>query len=220
MEVIRKRTLTLGVLMCCVGIMGAIAAHLQAPTFKVTEPWMDSKAPTTVDGLVSEDAPRADQETYDTLQPFGIVNRDFHGNGHSYNVMLLASDRRESFHSPSVCLPAQGLVITDESEVTIDTKTHGKIKAAYAELTLPDDPKVKHHMVYMYRVQNRFIARQGNSTFALTIAMFAGPIRGNFDQNTVFYRVISEGENETKEQFLRFVGDFMDAAHESSGGFF
>ena len=220
MEIIRKRVLVLGLLMCVVGIVGGVASELQKPKFVVTEQWMESKAPSQVDGFLSTSSPRADQATYDALQPFGIVSRDYRKDQKAFNVMLIASDRRESFHSPNVCLPAQGLNITNEHDEQIHTRTHGDVKATIAELQLPNAPREKQYMAFLYRVQDKFIARSGNTTLVLTLAMFEGPIRGNFDQNTVFYRVITEHPNATLEELRRFVADYLDAAHDSSGGYF
>ena len=220
MEIIRKRLITLGVLMCVVGIVGAVASQLQKPKFTVTEQWMESKAPTEVAGMQSTPSPRADQATYDTLQPFGIVGRTFRTADKAFDVLLIASDRRESFHSPNVCMPAQGLNITNERDETIETRTRGRIRMTIAELQFPNAPGETQYMGYFYRVQDKFFARSGNSTFVLTLAMFAGPIRGNFDQNTVFYRFITESPHATKEALRQFVADYMDAAHDFSGGFF
>lgn len=220
MEIIRKRVWVLGVLMCLIGIVCAVESVRQKPAFKVTEEWMKSKAPSSVSEFTSLEAPSADQATYDALQPFGIVARDYRNGAKGYSVMLIASDRRESFHSPNVCLPAQGLVISNEKDETIQTKSHGPIKVTLAELQTPDQPGVTHYMAFLYRVQDKFIARSGNTTLVLTLAMFEGPIRGNFDQNTVFYRFISDDGRETKDEFLQFVADYMDAAHDSSGGFY
>ena len=75
-------------------------------------------------------------------------------------------------------------------------------------------------MAFFYRVQDKFIARSRASTLVLTWAMFEGPIRGNFDQDTVFYRIISGHPSATREELLKFVADYLDAAHDSSGGFF
>jgi hypothetical protein len=206
--------------MCVVGIGGAVASQLQKPKFKVTEQWMESKAPTVVNGIQSTPSPRADQATYDLLQPFGIVGRTFRKTDKAFDVLLIASDRRESFHSPNVCMPAQGLNITNEHVETIETRTRGRIQMTVAELQFPNAPNEKQFMAYFYRVQDKFIARSGNTTLALTLAMFAGPIHGNFDQNTVFYRFITEDPHATKEELLQFVADYMDAANDASGGFF
>ncbi|MHB8637617.1 MAG: exosortase-associated EpsI family protein [Fimbriimonadaceae bacterium] len=220
MEIVRKRLLVLGTLMCAIGIVGAVAAQLQKPKFTVTEPWMESKVPTEVDGYKGTPAPRADQATYDALQPFGIVSTDFRNAEKGFNVMLIAGDKRETFHSPNVCLPAQGLVITNEHDETINTRTRGTVPITIAELQFPSAPDQKEYMAFFYRVQNRFLARSGNSTLVLTWAMFQGPIRGNFDENTVFYRIITEHPNATKEELRQFVAHFLDAAHDSSDSFF
>ncbi|HLK13935.1 MAG TPA: exosortase-associated EpsI family protein [Fimbriimonadaceae bacterium] len=217
---IRKRILILGVLMCIVGIVGAIASQLQKPKFKVTQSWMESKAPAEVGGFSSIASAPADQATLDALQPYGIVDRDYIKEGKRFNVMLLASDRRESFHSPNVCLPAQGLNITNEHDETVQTRTHGAIRVTIAELTLQSAPADKQYMAFLYRVQNRFLARSGNTTLVLTLAMFAGPIRGNFDQDTVFYRFITENSKASEEELRSFVANFLDTAHDTSGGFF
>lgn len=220
MEIVRKRILILGIAMCLVGALGAVESQLQQPKVKVTEEFMVSKTPPEVDGFLPVQLPRAGQDVYDMLQPFGIVAMDYHKDSKVYDVMLIASDRRESFHSPNVCMPAQGLNITKEHDETITTRTHGKVRVTVAELEFPNAPHEKQYMAFFYKVQNKFVARSGNTTLVLTLAMFEGPIRGNFDQNTVFYRFISEHANANKEELLQFVADYLDKAHETSGGFF
>ena len=97
MEIVRKRLLTLGVLMCAVGIVGAVASQLQKPKFKVTEAWMESKTPSEVDGLQAGLQQPADQQTIEELQhPFGIVSRDYRKGEEVFNVMLIASDKQKA----------------------------------------------------------------------------------------------------------------------------
>lgn len=223
---ITKRVLVLGVALCAIGVGFAFAAKAQAPKEKVDEVWMAKRAPAEVDGfrfIASAENPlesyRMDQGTYDMLDPFGIVSRIYRKVDKSYDVVLIASDKRESFHSPNVCLPAQGWNMSNEHDEKITTKTRGTIPVTVAELDPPNHTG-KEYIAFFYRVQDRFIARGGASIFILTLAMFEGPMKGNFDMNTVFYRFTSQHPGATKEELLKFVGDYLDTAYNTSNHYF
>ncbi len=154
------------------------------------------------------------------LDPFGIVSRTYRKGESAFDVLLVASDKRESFHDPNVCLPSQGLIVEDEHEEDIMTKNRGKVHLTIAKLSQPDHSSSS-WIAYFYKVQDKFIARGKASIFVLTLAMFKGPLlHANFDMNTVFYRFISEQPGATKEQFLQFVADFLDTAKDYSHGYF
>jgi hypothetical protein len=223
----RKRILTLGIVMCVIGVAFTVAARLLTPQYKVDQAWMEQRAPVSVGDYQFVPSPAnpqesnlVDQATWDTLLPFGIVDRIYKKGDGAFEAMLIAGDKRETFHDPNVCLPSQGLGLVDEHEENIQTKTRGAIHVTVAKLNPPDGSQPS-WIAYFYRVQDKFLARGRASIFILTLAMFKGPLlHGNFDMNTVFYRFISMKPQATKEEFLQFVADFMDKAGETSKGYF
>lgn len=222
----KKRVLGLGIFLFVVGIGFAVAAYIQRPKFTVTEAWMETKAPNTVDEMPffrsstnPEQSYKMDQQTYDLLQPFGIVSRVYSNVSKQFDVVLISSNRRESFHSPTVCLPSQGWKMGPVKDITINTKSHGVVPITIAEVDPPDNTG-KQWIAYFYRTQNRFIANSNASILVVTLAMFEGPLKGDFDMNAVFYRITTRYSGASEDDLKAFVADYLDAANASSGGYF
>src|SRR5579862_3788753 len=102
-----------------------------------TEAWMESKAPASVGNytfIADPDARDNDpqctykspKEVYDDLAPtVGIVARVYESGGQKFDVTLIASRDRASFHDPRVCFTAQHYNPMDGPEITVPTKSRG-----------------------------------------------------------------------------------------------
>src|ERR1044072_2493798 len=108
--------------------------------------WMNKAAPSVVGSYTfapSEADPECSykqpQMVYDTLAPtVGMLARGLRSKDASFDVTLIASRDRVSFHDPRVCFTAQGYNITEESAISIPTKTRGDIPATFGKMTRPD----------------------------------------------------------------------------------
>lgn len=193
-----------------------------APVPGRTETWMEKVAPATVaeysfipnpnpsEGLCSYKSPKM---VYDALAPtVGILARVYESQGQKYDVQLIASRDKGSFHDPRVCFTAQHYNIAEEQQISIPTQTRGNIPATLAKMDGPDGPTVA---VYFYHGPHGFYG----DTTKLKIAMLMEQIRGKNDVDAAFYRFIPLGDLNT-DRLLRFIGLYMDKAGKDSNGYF
>lgn len=192
-----------------------------------TEEWMEKVAPARVANygfISSPENPQCTYKTskmvYDTLVPtVGILARVYEAQGKKYDVTLIASRDRGSFHDPRVCFTAQGYNITDEQSILIPTKTRGNIPATLAKMTSPNSGESV--AVYFYRGAKGFYG----GTTSLKIAMVWDQVKGLPSNDAVFYRFISMGDGsgtspESVESLKRFIALYMDQANKDSKGYF
>lgn len=218
MEGLKKRIGALAIIMGAFGI-----AQLATPKASLkarTESWMEDTSLTEFNGwhmVQSQENPkqtyRMNQATYDTLKPFGIVSRVFEKGNRSFDVVLIASNRRESFHDPRICFTGQGYVIQKEGVLDIPTKTRGVAKATSVEMNGPDGPS---KALYFYRGPDGFAP----TTRDLKVGMVMNLIRGNTDVDGVFYRIIPRDKNESLDDVVAFAGEYLDASGPFSKGYF
>lgn len=186
-----------------------------------SQDWMNSVAPAKVASysfIPSDSDPQCTykqpQMVYDTLAPtVGILARVFQAQDATFDVTLIASRDRVSFHDPRVCFTAQGYNITEESAISIPTKTRGNIPATLAKMTTPD--KAQALAVYFYKDTNGF---KGDTT-SLKVSMLIDQVKGRTDTDAVFYRFIPS-TNVDQERLTRFISLYMDKAGKDSNGYF
>jgi hypothetical protein len=153
------------------------------------------------------------QMVYDTLKATdGMLARVYSGNNQGFDVNLIASSDKASFHDPRVCFSAQGYSIDSEEQVIIKTKHRGDIPATLAQMTGPDGAT---SAVYFYRGPHGFYG----TTMGLKWALLFDQLKGKADLDGVFYRFIPE-PNIAADRLVEFVGLYMDEAGKTSGGFF
>lgn len=213
------RGAVVGGLLLIVGVASSLM--LTRSGQKVDERWMEDNSLTSFGQfqmISSPDNPRQsyrmDERSYELLKPFGIVSRVFESGPERFDVVLIASDNKESFHDPTVCFPGQGWQIVEERTDKIDTKTRGQIPISIVKMRSPQgESKLS---AYFYRAKAGFFPRTGD----MSLGMFIGPLKGNFDTNGVFYRFMPISANVTEERLKAFMVEYMDASYEKSNGFF
>jgi hypothetical protein len=186
-----------------------------------TEDWMETVAPAVVGDYTfrrsAEDPQctyKAQKMVYDTLLPtVGIVARVYEHGSQGYDVNLIASRDRGSFHDPRVCFTAQKYDIKEEKEIEIPTKHRGKIRATFAKMKGPDGDT---SAVYFYRGPKKQFY---SNTSSLKIAMLLEQFKGKTDVDGVFYRFIPMGDNDP-ERLIQFIGLYMDTAAKDGQGYF
>jgi hypothetical protein len=218
MEGLMKRVIALSGFFAVAG--GVFLALPSKAESIVTEQWMKEHAPATVadyrfetsgeDALISY---KADKQTYEMLNPFGIVSRIYYNMGQKYDVVLIAGNDKENFHDPHVCFSAQGWTFTEDTVIQVPTKTRGTISATFAKI---ENRGKQTLALFFYRGPKGFYP----STPNLGMAMLIGPLMGDFKTDAVFYRFMPQFEGATKEDIVKFAGDFMDAAGKTSDNYF
>lgn len=189
-----------------------------------TESWMETVAPQTVGKYTfvpNPDMTAADrlctfkspQFVYDTLVPtVGILARDYEYQGERFEVYLIASRDKASFHDPHVCFTAQGFNILQEDQVTITTKSRGAIPATLAHMNGPSGPMIA---LYFYKGPHGFVG----STTKLKIQMLVDQWLGRPLEDAVFYRFIPLGSQD-EDKLIQFIDMYMESADQSSKGYF
>lgn len=163
---------------------------------------------------------RMDEVTYRTLEPYGIVARVFENEqtGERYDVVLIASRSKDSFHDPRVCFSAQGWALTNQWMDTVKTETRGDLPVTIA---LMDGLSGKGKMAaFLYKGPGRFYG----STKELKLGMFLEQMKGGADLDGAFYRFIpmhtNPNQTEMLEDLKRFIAQYMDESNRASGGKF
>lgn len=178
-----------------------------------TEAWMEKVAPSHIGDYKVQSTYKMDPSTYQELQPYGIVCRILGNGKESFDVTLLASNRKTSFHDPRVCFPAQGWSFDDQQVVNVPTATRGVIPMTIIHMTGEDHSEQL--AGYFYRGPKGFFA----SPQALSFSMLKDQFLGRQDEG-VFYRFMPQYNGATRDQLIKFVGKYMDESPKLSGGFF
>lgn len=221
MEGLRKRALIFAGIMLVAGTIN-YATVIRRENPSKTEKWMEEKAPARVGDMTffrSDDNPaqsyKMDELSYRILEPFGMVARVYTGNsGEGYDVVLLASDRRASFHDPRVCFAAQGWTLVEQHQAEVQTKTRGVVPITVVRM---DGRNRRGQLAaFFYRGPSGFNA----STVSVKLDMFWKRLFGSKDLESVFYRIIPQNEHITEEQMKLFIGNYLESSKASSGGYF
>ncbi|MBN9503886.1 MAG: hypothetical protein BGO01_07000 [Armatimonadetes bacterium 55-13] len=190
------------------------------PPVTVDEQWMKDHAPDVVDGfrfIPDSDDPKIsykmDAQTYEMLNPFGIVARTYRKDQRQFDVVLIAGNDKENFHDPHVCFNAQGWTFEKDNVIQIPTKTRGTVDATLAVISNQGKRSIA---LFFYRGPKGFYP----STPNLGLAMIKGPLMGDFKTDAVFYRFMAQHEGANEQDLIKFAGDFLDAAKPVSDGYF
>jgi len=217
MEGLTKRGLAL---FASLAIAGAYVHLAPLPARRPkTERWMEQKLPTQIGDYrfaPSKDNPaqsyRMDQSTYDTLKPFGIVCRDYTDGKKTFDVVVIASDNRASFHDPRVCFTAQGFTINQETRASFPSPI-GNIPYTAVDMGSSDGDM---SAMYFYKGPGGYYA----DTQHLKFGLFLDNLRGATKPEGVFYRIIPDYKGATAADLQAFAGQMKAACTASSGGYF
>lgn len=208
--------------LAAITVLSAFFVHTVGASRGTTrnEKWMERNAPPQIDGytfLPSAENPeqsyKMDKMSYEELKPIGIVSRIYQKDGQRFDVVLIAGESDYSFHDPRVCFTAQGWTLESQNESAIQTKTRGTVPVTMVRMNSSDE---KNKLAcYFYRGPNGFHA----SPFQLKFDMFKAKMLGTDDTEGVFYRFIPL-THVSEDDLKKFVADYMDAAKQTSGGYF
>ena len=212
----KRAVVAIGVI--CVAVVVFALTAVDAMSGK-DEQWMIDNSPKQLEGFKMEPY-KMDEVTYVTLEPYGIVARIYENTetGEKYDVVLIASKSKDSFHDPRVCFSAQGWSLNTQWSDSVETETRGVV---YMTITNMDGPGGRGKLAaFLYRGQNKFY----KSTNELKLGMFLEQLKGGKDLDGVFYRFIPNHNNPDAKQMetdmKRFIALFLDEAARVSDGFF
>jgi hypothetical protein len=224
----------IGMLLLC-GI--AIAVRGKGRRVVPTPEWVESQVPKEVGNFKTVLGPRADladhcltykmdDQTYQILEPFGIVcrvmtNQDSPAGGpiETYDTVFIAGDDSHSFHQPEICFQTQNNEILDRQTDTVQTKSHGTVPIALLKIKNAQAGRGIQWAAFCFKGPYGYTASNGQMINDLLISEFLTqkPFTG------AFYRFITENggdDNATKDRLLTFIGKYMDAINQTSQGRF
>lgn len=204
-------------------LAGGAFARFGTPTAQApkTEAWLENQSlrslgrykmepPTTSDPNVTY---KIDAATYKELAPYGIVARVFSDGLRRFDVLLVASQEKGSFHDPRVCFSAQGWQLNDESTIRVRTKLRGPVPISIADMNSDEGDRWG---AYFYRGPYGFAA----STNDLKLQMFRYSLLNARNADGVFYRFIAEDPGSTKDDLVQFISDYLDSSARYGTGYF
>lgn len=158
----------------------------------------------------------ADDRTYSLLKPFGIVPRIYTNGSKAFEVLLISSSTKESFHDQDVCFPGQGLNPVSKEIIPIEAGDRGTIPVRYVVWAGRNGEQLISAQFYrgpggVYYPEPGDIAKS-----MLWNAITGG--RKNPESN--YYRFIPQYRDATKEETLAFIKAYLQEAAKTSQGFF
>lgn len=205
--------------------VGAVLFAAPRPEQKArTESWIGQQLPTQVGNfkfISNQEDPsntlctyKMDKMTYDTLHPWGIVARVFSNGPEAYDVVVIGSNDKESFHDPKVCFGAQAWTLGAERVEKIHTKTRGDVDVTVVDMTKGNDKTIA---VYFYKTQSGFVST--NNGVKISMLKYKITHLGKNDEGA-FIRVIPRQLNPNLENMKAFIGDWLDESGKTSNGYY
>ena len=146
--------------------------------------------------------------------------RIFESDREKYDVVLIVSDDKESFHDPQICFTAQNYTILSATPINIPTQSRGEIPATLVRMNSPQGTVLA---AYFYRGPEQFHA----SPVSVKWSMFWEQFTSGQTTKGVFYRFIPMRVNVPESQLpalqrelLSFIGEYMDASGKLEDGVF
>ncbi|MBS1700441.1 MAG: exosortase-associated EpsI family protein [Armatimonadetes bacterium] len=153
------------------------------------------------------------ESNYQILQPWGIVARTFVDGPESYDVVVIASHRKESFHDPQVCLRAQGWELTNQRIDKIETKTRGTVPITLFDMAQGGD---KRTAMYFLKTTQGYYADMAK----LKWDMFTYKLKHmGKDDEGAFVRIMPMGTRDV-DKMKKFAADWIDKAVDTSNNYY
>jgi hypothetical protein len=152
---------------------------------------------------------KLDQSNYEILHPWGIVARNFVDGPSKYEVVAIASRRKESFHDPQTCLTAQGWTLSNQRVETVTTKNRGVVPVTLFDMDMGTDHRTA---MYFLKVTQGYYAEFGKlkwDMFKYKVFHFGK------DDEGAFIRIIPSGLS-SESQMKEFAADWIDEATKTS----
>jgi len=168
---------------------------------------------------------KMDKTTYDLLQPFGIVARTYWKGSREYDVVVIASRSKDSFHDPRVCFSAQGWTVEAFDYEDVETKTRGTVPVSLITMSKETQGENNKLAAFFYKAPGgQFYSNTRKFKFGLWTERVGAMLRGqilnsNMNLDGVFYRIIPK-HNTTKDELKKFIALYLEESNKSSNGYF
>lgn len=218
----RRRAFVAAGLLLAVG--GALAFAPRPNSVRHDEKWVADGLPTKVadfrmmaaqDPSVPYCSYKMDPATYQILQPWGIVPRVFQrgGSAESYDVVVIGSNLKDSFHDPGVCFSAQGWNLSNAREETLATKAYGAVPVTLVDMEREGQKTIA---MYFYRLREGYVASNTGAKKEMLVYKLR---RFGKDNEGGFIRIIPNGAADLAK-LKAFAAQWVDEAAKTSGGYY
>lgn len=167
---------------------------------------------------------KMDETTYKVLKPFGIVAREYWKGERRYDVVVIASRSKDSFHDPRVCFSAQGWEIEQFFDETVTTKFRGKVPVRF--ISVSKEKEAPSFAAFLYKAPGgKFYSNTLKFKIGLWTNRFEDLLQGKVKEESssmdgVFYRFMPKYPNASKDDLKWFIAQYLDEASKSSNGYF
>lgn len=167
---------------------------------------------------------KMDETTYKVLRPFGIVAREYWKGARRFDVVVIASRSKDSFHDPRVCFSAQGWTIEQFFDQTVRTKNRGIVPVRI--ISISKEKSDSSFAVFLYKAPNgKFYSNTLKFKLGLWTGRFEDLLTGKIKEEAssldgVFYRFMPKYPNASIDELKWFVSQYLDEAYKSSNGYF
>ena len=220
MEGLKFRLLATGIGLVAFGVFLNVLPRQESPGY--SESFLASHAPASVEGYAFQPGPngadctyRMDQRTYDTLEPDAILARVYSKGLQMYDVVLIASRSKDSFHDPRQCFSSQGWVLREEDRDTVQTKTRGVVPITLVKMSGQDRNDM--YAAYFYMGPGGF---KGSNKSIKTSMFWEQLLHGGGHLNSMFYRFIPMNPGATVSDLKQFIASYLDRSNQTSDGLF
>lgn len=181
-----------------------------------TQDWLERNTPASIAGFKMVPGRDGDNVTYrinetrDALQAAGLVGRVFTDGKQQYDVVIVYSDRGESFHDPAACFGAQGWTILRQ-ESKLVALSDGQIEIN--SLIVKNKEGIEQPAAYCFGTGASIFATQTE----LLREMFLREVVTMKSQEGAMYRFIGLTSETTPETVLTFASRYLSATHGVAG---
>lgn len=210
----KLRAFLLAGLLAIIGV--AVISRGQAQSSIRSQEWLEQNTPGALAGFDVVPGPNGSNVTYrldetrDVLQAAGLVGRVFRAGNESFDVVVVYSDRGESFHDPAGCFGAQGWEILSQAAMDV-TSSAGTF--SLTSLVVKSAEGVEQPAAYCFGTGKTIYAGQSQ----LLRAMFLGEVLSMQSQEGAMYRFIATSPGATSESVLKFAAQYLSETHGIAG---
>jgi hypothetical protein len=182
---------------------------------------MEKSAPTAIGKFVFEEnketpgkSYKMDDRSYELLQPFGIVPRRYSDGDKTFEVLLISSNTKESFHDQDVCFPGQGMTPIGDKVHRIEMEGRGVVPVVVSKYKKGENTIIS---AYIYRGPGGYHESPQGLAWAMLMNALTFARESN---NSNFYRFMPLFPDATDEETLDFITKYMAEAAKTSNGFY
>ena len=220
MEQVKIRAYFIGVVLILLGlVITLIPAAKERP---LSQAWLNHHAPMRIGNyrmIPSPEDPwasyRMPEEVYKALKPDAMLARIYENpSNKKYDVLLLLSRSKNSFHNPEVCFSSQGWSIQSQHQDEITTPYLGILPITVVKMSSVSQKDQL--AAFFYKGPGGYFG----STEGFKWGLLRDELLKSKQPEGIFFRFIPEYSGEDIHQLKKFILEYIEEAHRTSYGFF